>query len=233
VRALPVVLLLAVILLGCGSPGEQSSTAAAPPPASPPAATTAPDPDREEAADLPLVVFLGDSLTAGLGLSEDQAFPAVLERRLAQEESPARIVNAGVSGDTSAGGLRRLSWLMRQQPDVLVVGLGVNDGLRGQPVAATEENLRQIVREAQALGARVLLLGQQIPPSYGPDYAAAFEDLYARIAAEEGVVLVPFLLEGVGGRPELNLPDGVHPTAEGHAILAETVLPYLLPLLGS
>ena len=232
-RSLPVVLLLAVILLGCGSPGEQSSTAAAPPLASPPAATTAPDPDREEAADLPLVVFLGDSLTAGLGLSEDQAFPAVLERRLAQEESPARIVNAGVSGDTSAGGLRRLSWLMRQQPDVLVVGLGVNDGLRGQPVAATEENLRQIVREAQALGARVLLLGQQIPPSYGPDYAAAFEGLYARIAAEEGVVLVPFLLEGVGGRPELNLPDGVHPTAEGHAVLAETVLPYLRPLLGS
>jgi acyl-CoA thioesterase-1 len=175
----------------------------------------------------PLVVFLGDSLTAGLGLEEDQAFPAVVEREIRAAGIPIRTVNAGVSGDTSAGGLSRLSWLLGQRPDVVVVGLGANDGIRAVPVEETEKNLREIVRRARAAGARVLLLGMRIPPNYGPDYAGRFEAMYPRIAKDLQVPLVPFLLEGVGGFRSLNQEDGIHPTAEGQEILAKNVLPYL------
>jgi acyl-CoA thioesterase I len=179
----------------------------------------------------PLVVFLGDSLTAGLGLDEDQAFPAVVEREIREEGIAIRAVNAGVSGDTSAGGLSRLSWLLGQRPAVVVVGLGANDGMRALPVEETEKNLREIVRRAQAAGARVLLLGMRIPPNYGPDYAGRFEAMYPRIAEDLEVPLVPFLLEGVGGIRSLNQEDGIHPTAEGQEVLAETVQPYLEKVL--
>jgi acyl-CoA thioesterase I len=181
--------------------------------------------------DTPLVIFLGDSLTAGLGLDEDQAYPAVLERDLEEEGLPVRILNAGVSGDTTAGGLSRTGWLLGQHPDVMVVGLGGNDGLRALPVEQAEKNLREIVRRSQAAGARVLLLGMKMPPNYGPEYTSQFEGMYAAIAKDMNVPLVPFLLEGVGGERSLNQADGIHPTAEGQEVLAKNVRPYLEEVL--
>ena len=209
--------------LACGGAPEvvEPPRAEAPPEAK---GTAEPEPPVQS---VPRVVFLGDSLTAGYTLEEAEAFPAQVEILLEEAGFDLEVVNAGVSGDTSAGGLRRLSWLLRQDPDLLVVELGANDGLRGLPLESTEENLRQIVEEAQGAGARVLLLGMMIPPNYGPDYSRGFADLFPRLAEEKGVGLVPFLLEGVAGDPELNLPDGIHPTAEGHARVAETLLPYL------
>jgi len=179
----------------------------------------------------PLVVFLGDSLTAGYGLSADEAYPAHVADLLAAEGVRARILNAGVSGDTSAGGLERLDWFLRQRPDVVVVELGGNDGLRGQPLEATEANLRAIVRRSREAGARVLLVGMQIPPNYGPEYADGFAELFSRLAREEKVALLPFLLEGVAADPALNQPDGIHPNAEGQKIVARTVVEALKPLL--
>jgi len=179
----------------------------------------------------PVVVFLGDSLTAGLGLSAEEAWPTLLTEQLADAGMPIRAVNAGVSGDTSAGGLRRLDWLLRQRPDVVVVELGANDGLRGQPLGGVETNLRTIVERSRAAGARVLLLGLRVPPSLGGDYARQFAELYPRLARELDVPLVPFLLEGVAGDPDLNLPDGIHPNADGQRRVAAVVRPHLERLL--
>ena len=177
------------------------------------------------------LVFLGDSLTAGLGLDEADAHPAVLEDLLLAAGYDVRVVNAGVSGDTTAGGLRRLDWLLRQEPDVLVISLGANDGLRALPIEDSEANLRAIVRRAREAGVRVLLTGMRVPPNYGPDYAERFAALFPRLADELDVPLVDFLLEGVGGMPELNQADGIHPTAEGQRRVAENLLPALRALL--
>ena len=195
------------------------------------AVETASPPVEASGVERPVVVFLGDSLTAGLGLPEDRTYPALLEGRLARENTPVRVVNAGVSGDTTAGGLTRLAWLLRQKPSVVVVGLGANDALRGLPLEMTERNLREIIGQARASGAAVLLLGMRIPPNYGDAYAGAFDKLYSRIARELAVPLVPFLLEGVGGHPELNLADGLHPSERGHEIVATNVYPFLAALL--
>ncbi len=173
------------------------------------------------------MVFLGDSLTAGYGLPQDEAFPARVAEMLRSEGRPVRVVNAGVSGDTSAGGLRRLDWLLRQSPDVLVVALGANDGLRGLDPKETAANLRAIVTRARAAGARPLLLGIKLPPNYGPEYVREFEDVYAKVSLETAVPVVPFFLEGVGGEPSLNLDDGIHPNAEGQERVARNVLPRL------
>jgi len=209
--------LLAVFLLptalACGAEEEAARVGSAP--------------EAAAAAAAPLVVFLGDSLTAGLGLAEEEAFPALVEAELLDEGFDVRVVNAGVSGDTSAGGLARLEWLLAQGPAVVVVGLGANDGLRGLPLEATGENLRQIVRRSREAGARVVLLGMRIPPSYGLDYAGRFRDLYEEVADDLEVPLVPFLLEGVAARPALNLPDRVHPNAAGHRRIADTVFPFV------
>lgn len=227
-------LLLALAACGGGAPSSSApssspSSSPAPTPVSaaaePPAAST-----RGEPAP-PRVVFLGDSLTAGYGLGEEQAFPALLEERFAARGLPIRVVNAGVSGDTSAGGLARLDWVLAARPDVLVVELGANDGLRGLDLATTEANLRRIVERARNAGARVLLVGMRIPPNYGPEYAGEFEAMFPRLAAELDLPLVPFLLAGVGGEPDLNLPDGIHPNAEGHRRVAAVVEPYLEPLV--
>jgi acyl-CoA thioesterase I len=220
--------LLASILLlaaacggGAGAPAESDpSTGAAPREA----------PETRDTKG-PLIVFLGDSLTAGLGLPEDEAFPALLGRRLRAEGVSVRVVNAGVSGDTTTGGLSRLSWLLQQNPDVLVVGLGANDALRGQPLDVIVGNLREIIERGRAAGTRVLLLGMRIPTNFGPDYAEGFAALYPRLAKEMKIELVPFLLDGVGGHPNLNQEDGIHPTARGHEILADNVLPHLKRVL--
>ncbi len=199
-------------------------------PVSNPAPAAHPAPAPAPAVAPPLVVFLGDSLTAGLGLDESQAYPALLDRQLNQEGKAVRVVNAGVSGDTTAGGLSRLNWLLGQHPDVLVVGLGANDGLRGLPLTEVESNLRAIIRQSQAAGARVLLLGMRIPPNYGP-YADQLAALYPKIAKDMNVPLVPFLLDKVGGIRSLNQADGIHPTAKGQEIVARNVRPYLEKVL--
>lgn len=217
-------------LAGCGRGTAEEARVPRAQPAPPPRPAAAPAP-AAPADEGPLVVFLGDSLTAGLGLPEGQAYPAVLDRRLDTQGTPVRVLNAGVSGDTTAGGLARLDWLLKQDPDVLVVGLGANDGLRGLDLEATEKNLREIVRRGKAAGAEVLLLGMMIPPNYGPDYANQFRDMYPEIAGDLDVPLVPFLLEGVGGVADLNQADGIHPTARGQELVAATVEPYLEEIL--
>jgi acyl-CoA thioesterase-1 len=196
-----------------------------------PAGKTRPAAPASAATAKPVVVFLGDSLTAGLGLDGREAFPALLGTRLAAQGRPVRVINAGVSGDTTAGGLRRLDWLLRQKPALIVVGLGANDALRGADIGEIDRNLREILRRSRAAGARVLLLGMQIPPNYGPDYTHRFNALYPRIAKDLGVPLVPFLLEGVGGILELNQADGIHPTAVGERKVADNVYPYLWDVL--
>jgi len=178
-----------------------------------------------------VIVALGDSLTAGLGVGVEEAYPALLEARLRREGFDYRVVNAGVSGDTSAGGLRRLDWALKLKPQVLIVALGANDGLRGQPPAALRANLTQIVERARGAGARVLLAGMRVPPNYGDEYARAFAAVYTSVARATGVPLAPFLLDGVAGDPRLNQADGIHPTAEGQRVIAEHLWPHLRPLL--
>ncbi len=179
----------------------------------------------------PLVVFLGDSLTAGYGLSQEEAFPSRLGSLLRDEGHPVRVVNAGVSGDTSAGGLQRIDWLLRQEPDVVVIELGANDGLRGLDPEQTASNLRALIARVRSAGARTLLVGIKLPPNYGTEFTSRFEAIYPALALETGVALVPFLLEGVAGDPSLNLGDGIHPTAEGQMRAARNVLPWLEPLV--
>jgi len=178
-----------------------------------------------------VVVALGDSLTAGLGVAADEAFPARLEARLKSEGYAYRVVNAGVSGDTTAGGLRRVDWVLRARPEVVIVALGANDGLRGQEPRAMRANLDEIVRHLQAAGARVLLVGMRMPPNYGGDYTKEFEAVFPAVARRAKVALMPFLLEGVAGVPRLNQADGIHPTAEGQQVIADHLWPYLRPLL--
>ena len=179
------------------------------------------------------LVFLGDSLTAGQGLAKGQAFPALIEARLASEGRPWKVVNAGISGDTTAGGVARLDWIYRQKVDVLFLCLGANDGLRGIPVAETERNLRSILDRAHRENTRVVLAGIQLPDNYGQTYRTAFAQVFPRLAKEYRLPLLPFLLEGVAMEPRLNQPDGIHPTAEGARIIADHVWLVLYPALRS
>lgn len=217
--------------LGCSpSPSEPER----PSPLSPRSPDDESAPAVEERAletDRPIVIFLGDSLAAGLELPKDEAFPSVLSRSLADLDLPFRLINAGVSGDTTRGGLRRLDWLLKQNPEILVVELGGNDGLRGVDLDEIETNLRGIVEQACESGTEVLLLGVQLPPNYGEDYTRGFAEIYPRLARDFDVAFVPFFMEGVGGVPDLNLPDGLHPNREGHRRLAENILPTLRQLL--
>lgn len=226
--------LLLACLTACGDPGAPEPVPSLPGEAASRvagASNTARPVEVAIPSDAPLVVILGDSIAAGLHLPAHQAFPAVLQRNLAADGVPFRLVNAGVSGDTSAGGLRRIDWILQQKPAVLVIELGGNDGLRGQDVESIEANLRAIATRAQAAGARVLLLGVQLPSSYGADYAGRFGAIYPRLSQELGVELVPEFLTGVGGVPDMNLEDGLHPTAKGHERIAQTVAPVLRKLL--
>ena len=197
----------------------------------------APATDRAAAgappAEGPLVVFLGDSLTAGYGLAEDESFPSLLGRSLSAHGLPIRVVNAGVSGDTTTGGLGRVDWVLQQKPDVVVVGLGANDAFRDQDPSAIEANLRAIVARSKQAGAKVLLLGMRIPTNYGPANPSVYAAIYPRVAEAEHVPLVPFLLDGVGGRAALNQDDGIHPNAEGEKLVAENVRPYLETIVRS
>lgn len=179
----------------------------------------------------PVVVVLGDSLTAGPGLRAQDAYPALLQQRATAEGYPHRIVNAGVSGDTTADALRRVDRALEKDATVLVVALGANDGLRHVPADQVRSNLREILERAQARGLKVLLAGMETPPYHGWQYTLDFHRIYPDLAAEFGVPLMPFLLAGVVGHPEMNLPDGVHPNAAGMRAIANAMWPYLEPLL--
>ena len=232
----PALLLALVVTQGCLDAGPRESGGerrAAAPPAAPSAVDEAGAPAaKNEPDEGPRVLFLGTSLTAGLGLAEEEAYPAVVANLLDQQGLPIEAINAGVSGDTSAGGLERLDWLLRRPPDVIVVELGANDGLRGLPVEMTEANLLEVIARARAVDARVIVAGLKMPPNYGADYARRFEDVFPLVARQTGSPLIPFLLEGVAADPELNLPDGIHPNAAGHERIARTVLPFLVQALG-
>ncbi len=219
-------LLLAVLVAGCGSNDSAGTRRDAGSAASGGAATEA-----TPAASRPRVVFLGDSLTAGLGLSQAQSYPSLIAERLDREGAGVDVVNAGISGDTSAGGRRRMNWALDGDVRVLVLGLGANDGLRGSPVASMKENLQAIIRDAKSRGITVLLLGMEAPPNFGPEYTAAFRAAFRDLAREEAVAFVPFFLEGVAGVPALNQPDGLHPNADGAARVADVVWKALEPIV--
>jgi acyl-CoA thioesterase-1 len=223
-RALVVVCVLAAI--ACGpDPAPRSSAAGAPAPSAP-EASKAPQPTKA-----PKIVFLGDSLTAGLGLPADQSYPSLIGRKLKERDLDFEIVNAGVSGDTTAGGLRRADWSLEGDVRVLVVALGGNDALRGLPANEMKRNLAGIIERARADKVPVILAGMEAPPNNGPDYTRQFREVYRELAKEYEVRFVPFLLLGVAGNPALNQADGIHPNARGAEIVAELVWAELEPLL--
>ncbi len=179
----------------------------------------------------PVIVALGDSITSGLGVAADEAYPALLEARLRRDGYAYRVVNAGVSGDTTAGGLRRVDWVLRARPEIVILALGANDGLRGQPPQTTRANLEAIVTRVQTAGARVLLAGMRLPPNYGEEFTRQFEAVFPAVARRANVALLPFLLDGVAADPTLNQADGLHPNAAGHRVIADRLWPHLAPLL--
>lgn len=183
----------------------------------------------------PGLLIVGTSLTAGLGLDPDSAYPALLQRKLDSAGVAYRVVNAGVSGETSAGALRRLEWLLRDSARVVMIETGANDGLRGQDVDSTRVTLRAIVRRVKVVlpGAKVLLAQMESPPNLGARYTTAFRSMFPAVAREEGATLVPFLLEGVAGVPALNQGDGIHPNEAGSRVVAENVFRSILPILKS
>ncbi len=180
---------------------------------------------------LPRIVAFGDSLTAGLGVPSDDAYPGQLARWLREQGFEYEVINAGVSGDTSAGGLRRVEWILKSQPRVVILELGINDGLRGQPLKETYENLKAIIERLNAKGVIVVLAGMRLPLNYGDDYTKEFSDLYERLAKEFHVPFIPFFLEGVATHRQLNQGDGIHPNAEGYSIVVQNVWRRLQPIL--
>jgi acyl-CoA thioesterase I len=218
---------LAVVTASCSS-----CSSGQPRPDTPPAShAEAAPPAAAPVASRPRIVILGDSLTAGLGLAPAQAYPALLQRRLDAAGLKYEVVNAGVSGDTSAGGLRRIDWVLEGDVKILVVALGGNDALRGLPVEQLRDNLMTITDRAKARGIKVILAGMEAPPNFGPAYTAAFRQTYRDVSRQQGAVLIPFLLDGVAGLPEMNQGDGIHPTAAGAETVAETVWSALRPIV--
>lgn len=178
------------------------------------------------------VLVVGDSISAALGMDTRQGWVALLQQRLVERNEPYQVVNASISGDTSAGGAARLPALLAQHsPDLVVIELGGNDGLRGQPPTQLQQNLFEMVRRSQEVGAKVLILGMQLPPNYGQRYTSAFADVFPKVASETGSALVPFFLEGVGGVSGMMQPDGIHPAIKAQLLLLENVWPALEPML--
>jgi acyl-CoA thioesterase-1 len=182
-------------------------------------------------ADAPLVAVLGDSLSAGIHLAEDEAFPAVVQTMLLKNGVAFRLVNAGVSGDTTAGGLRRIDWLLKQKPAIVIVELGGNDGLRGQSLEHMKTNLDGILTRIQSAGARALLIGMRIPTSYGEDYTEGFAAVYEELAEKHDCAFVPFFMQDIAGKPDFFLEDALHPNEKGHKLLAERLAPALEKML--
>jgi len=217
-------IVLPLFVAACGPTDEPGPEAAF-------GATARADVQQERLAASPRIVFLGDSLTAGLGLPRPQAVPSLIQERLRAEGYAYEVVNAGVSGDTAAGGLSRLDWSLEGDVAVLVIELGANDGLRGLPVSQLRQNLSEIITRAQQRGISVLLTGMEAPPNYGIAYTSEFRHLFRDLADQYEVAFVPFFLEGVAGIPSLNNADGMHPNAAGAQIVAGTVWRALEPML--
>jgi acyl-CoA thioesterase I len=224
---LPGLLLVFVTFISaCGDNGSQSVTNA---PATPASSSPAAAPSSDKS--LPKIVAFGDSLTAGLGLTANESYPYLLQKMLEADGFRYEVVNAGVSGDTSAGGLRRIDWALEGDVRYLVLELGANDILRGQPVSQMKKNLGEIVERAKGRGAQVLLAGMYAPTNAGADYQREIHEAFQSLASEHQVTLIPFFLDRVAGIDTLNQPDGIHPNAEGTKIVAETVYQALRPLL--
>lgn len=212
------VLGLIAALSSCDQPGKQAPKSA---------------PATSSGSERPTVVFLGTSLTAGLGLEPEQAYPALIQQKIDSAGLEYRVVNAGVSGETSAGARRRVDWLLREPVAVLVVETGANDGLRGLPPDSLRANIQAVLDRARSLPSspKLVLVGMRVPPNYGRAYSQQFQAIYPELARANDAALVPFLLDRVGGVPALNQADGVHPTAGGQRVMAETVWRVLEPLL--
>jgi acyl-CoA thioesterase-1 len=179
------------------------------------------------------ILFYGDSLTAGYGLSPEFAFPNLIQQKLKDAGKDYQVINAGLSGETSAGGLARIDWVLRQPVDIFILELGANDGLRGLEIGQTKTNLQWIIDKVKAKNPNVkfVIAGMKVPPNMGDNYGTSFEKIFKEIASRNNSALIPFLLDGVGGDPKLNQADGIHPTAEGHKIVAENVWEVLKPIL--
>ena len=179
------------------------------------------------------IIFFGDSITAGYGLSKEQAFPALIESKLRSKEHNYQVINAGLSGETSAGGLSRIDWILRQRVDIFVLELGANDGLRGLPPAETQKNLQGIIDKVRAKNpdVKIIIAGMMVPPNLGQNYSREFQAIFPELAKKNDALLIPFLLEGVAGDRDLNLADGIHPNVKGHEIVADNVYRALKELL--
>jgi acyl-CoA thioesterase I len=225
IRMVPLALGLAMLVYaGCGQPDVPSAEVRSTNGAPAAAHTSVSEPH-------PRIVFLGDSLTAGYGLAKEESVPSLIQARLKAEGYPYEVVNAGVSGDTSAGGLSRLDWSLEGDVRILVIELGANDGLRGLPVANMKRNLTELITRAQSRGITVVLTGMEAPPNFGAAYTAEFRQVYHDLAKLPGVTFMPFFLDGVAGLPHLNIADGMHPNAEGARVIERAVWHTLQPLL--
>jgi acyl-CoA thioesterase I len=180
-----------------------------------------------------VILFFGDSLTAGYGLSTEEAFPALIEQKFTAGGRKTKVINAGLSGETTAGGLTRIEWILRQPIDVFVLELGANDGLRGLPLDQTQKNLQAIIDKVKAKNPKVkiVIAGMMVPPNMGPDYSTKFNKIFPEVAKKNNATLIPFLLQDVAGDEKLNQADGIHPNVQGHKIVAENVYKVLMPLL--
>jgi acyl-CoA thioesterase-1 len=216
-------MLFVLITSGCGNSEKQK----------PASETTATAGDSATVTNTRTILFFGNSLTAGYGLDVSEAFPALIQAKIDSLKLPYRVVNAGLSGETSAGGKNRIGWLLRQKVDVFVLELGANDGLRGIPVKETVKNLQDIIDSVKTKNpeTKMIMTGMQVPPNMGSTYSTEFRNIFAGLAKKNNMALVPFILEGVGGVTELNQGDGIHPTAPGHRIVAENIWQVLKPLL--
>ena len=228
-----------IALCGCDRGGASSSS---PPSSSPPREGIGPrletevtvqpgQPKTQVSAERPRIVAFGNSLTAGLGVAPDQSYPAHLQRILDAAGYAYQVVNAGVSGETTAGGVRRVSWVLNSKPAIVILELGGNDGLRGLSLQETKANLERIIQQLQQASVTVVLAGMKLPPNYGQDYTGGFEALYQALAKQYRLKMIPFFLDGVAGSSSLNQADGIHPTGEGYRLIVERVFPTLKPLL--
>ncbi len=220
-----IVFLIPFAIVSCGESGNNK-------PEEPEAVESVEEVSPEE-EDSGVILFFGNSLTAGMGLEQDESFPAVIQEKIDSLGLPYKVVNAGLSGETTASGKNRVSWVLNQNVDIFVLELGANDGLRGIPVEETRENLQVIINTVREKNpeTKIILAGMQIPPNMGETYTSNFQEIFPELAEENDVALIPFLLEDVAGNPELNQQDGIHPTAKGQEIVAGNVWEVLFPVI--
>src|SRR6056297_635251 len=216
---------LTLLLLGCGEKNTKKDTEET--------STTEETAVTEAKGSNKKILFFGDSLTAGYGLEVSEAFPALIQQKIDSLELEYTVINAGLSGETTASGKNRLEWVLEDDIDIIIIELGANDGLRGVPLTETESNLKSMVNTVQSKlpNANIIVAGMKIPPNMGPEYTSKFESIFPELAASENVKLIPFLLENVAGMPELNQGDGIHPTIEGQKLVANNVWEVLKPML--